>query len=235
MAFQAASNWLPVQLWLHRGTFGRLDPVLGYDIGFYIFTLPLIDDIASWLLVLLALSAAASIAIYILGGRLGMTPRAGLFVAPGPATAPGDPRGRGIPRACVRCVVHPRTSAPLAVGPDFRRVLHRRRESASRPRASSSPSRCCAPRSRWWLPADRSARSSAAIALYVLTAIGAGVIAGAVQRFVVGPNEQARETPYMTHNIAATRQAFGLDHVEERELSGDATLASATSRRTPTR
>ena len=84
LAFQAASNWLPVQLWLHRGSFGRLDPILGYDIGFYIFTLPLIDDLTTWLLVLLALSAAASIAIYILGGRMGVTPRAGLFVAPGP-------------------------------------------------------------------------------------------------------------------------------------------------------
>ena len=51
------------------------------------------------------------------------------------------------------------------------------------------------------------------------------MIAGAVQRFVVSPNEQARETPYMTYNIAATQQAFGLDHVEERELSGDATLS----------
>ena len=48
-----------------------------------------------------------------------------------------------------------------------------------------------------------------------------------VQRFVVAPNEQARETPYMAHNIAATRQAFGLDHVEERELTGDATLSAA--------
>ena len=51
------------------------------------------------------------------------------------------------------------------------------------------------------------------------------MIAGAVQRFVVSPNEQARETPYMTYNIAATQQAYGLDHVEERELSGDATLS----------
>ena len=48
-----------------------------------------------------------------------------------------------------------------------------------------------------------------------------------MQRFVVAPNEQVRETPYIEHNIAATRKAFALDKVEERELSGDALLTRA--------
>src|SRR5690606_23097147 len=38
------------------------------------------------------------------------------------------------------------------------------------------------------------------------------------------PNEQARETPYIQHNISATRRAYGLDGVELREISGDAQL-----------
>jgi uncharacterized membrane protein (UPF0182 family) len=59
----------------------------------------------------------------------------------------------------------------------------------------------------------------------VLTAIGGYVailffalmlIPWGVQRFVVEPNELLRETPYLRHNIALTRQAFGLDKVEER-------------------
>ncbi len=48
--------------------------------------------------------------------------------------------------------------------------------------------------------------------------------AAAIQRFVVTPNEQAAETPYMTHNIAATRQAFNLAAVRTRNFSGDAVL-----------
>ena len=68
-----------------------------------------------------------------------------------------------------------------------------------------------------------------AIGLYVATSIGGEAVASAVQRFVVAPNEQARETPYMAYNIAATREAFGLDNVEERELTGD-----AHARRAPT-
>ena len=43
------------------------------------------------------------------------------------------------------------------------------------------------------------------------TSVGGSLYAAGIQRFVVTPNEQAAETPYMTHNIAATRQAFNLD------------------------
>jgi uncharacterized protein len=42
---------------------------------------------------------------------------------------------------------------------------------------------------------------------------------------VVTPNEQARETPFIQHNIEATRRAFALDTVEERALTGDASLS----------
>jgi uncharacterized membrane protein (UPF0182 family) len=42
---------------------------------------------------------------------------------------------------------------------------------------------------------------------------------------VVVPNEQVRETPYIVHNIAATREAYGIDQVEERSLTGDAVLS----------
>ena len=35
--------------------------------------------------------------------------------------------------------------------------------------------------------------------------------AAALQRFVVAPNEQVKETPYIVHNVAATRDAFALD------------------------
>ena len=43
-----------------------------------------------------------------------------------------------------------------------------------------------------------------------------------LQRIVVAPNEQVRETPYIVHNIAATRKAYGIDRVDERPLTGDA-------------
>jgi uncharacterized membrane protein (UPF0182 family) len=62
--------------------------------------------------------------------------------------------------------------------------------------------------------------------LYILT-LGAGwIYPSFVQRFSVAPNELAKETPYIEYNIAATRKAFGLDKIEERELSGEKTLTA---------
>ena len=63
-----------------------------------------------------------------------------------------------------------------------------------------------------------------AIGLYIVVSIGGEVYSSVLQRFVVTPNEQVRETPFIEHNIAATRRAFGLENVEERPLSGDALL-----------
>ena len=61
-----------------------------------------------------------------------------------------------------------------------------------------------------------------AIGVYVLVSLGGTVYATTIQRFYVAPNEQVRETPFIQYNISATRAAFGLDTVEERQLSGDA-------------
>jgi uncharacterized membrane protein (UPF0182 family) len=64
------------------------------------------------------------------------------------------------------------------------------------------------------------------LGLYLLTLLGGLLYPAIVQRFSVGPNELAKETPYIAHNIAATRKAFGLDQVEERELPGETTLTA---------
>src|SRR5262249_17014094 len=69
---------------------------------------------------------------------------------------------------------------------------------------------------RWPIPA--------AIGLYLVTSVGGEVYSSALQRFAVTPNEQVRETPFIEHNIRATRRAFALDGVEERDVSGDARL-----------
>ena len=61
-------------------------------------------------------------------------------------------------------------------------------------------------------------------ALYALVLLGGEGYASLLQRFAVTPNEQVRETPFMEYNIAATREAFALDRVEERELQGEASL-----------
>jgi hypothetical protein len=70
-----------------------------------------------------------------------------------------------------------------------------------------------------------------AIAGYLGVAIlGRGLVPLVVQKFVVAPTELTRETPYLRHHILATRQAWGLDSVEIRELAGEASLTLADIR-----
>src|SRR6202022_4325280 len=42
----------------------------------------------------------------------------------------------------------------------------------------------------------------------------------------VSPSENVKERPYIQRNITATRQAFGIDKVVERQFQGTATLTS---------
>jgi uncharacterized membrane protein (UPF0182 family) len=65
-----------------------------------------------------------------------------------------------------------------------------------------------------------------AVGLYLIITIGGSIYSASVQRLFVLPNELNREQPYLVNNIQATRRAYALDRVEERELSGDAELTA---------
>jgi uncharacterized membrane protein (UPF0182 family) len=48
-----------------------------------------------------------------------------------------------------------------------------------------------------------------------------------VSSFIVKPNELVREQPYIVHNIALTRQAYGLDRVSQHEFPAETTVEAA--------
>jgi len=60
----AAPLWRRVLLFLHRVPFGSTDPIFGNDVGFYVFTYPLLGYLRQWLQVLVWLSLAASVVLY---------------------------------------------------------------------------------------------------------------------------------------------------------------------------
>ncbi|HEY0430520.1 MAG TPA: UPF0182 family protein, partial [Pyrinomonadaceae bacterium] len=70
------------------------------------------------------------------------------------------------------------------------------------------------------------------IAVYV---VGVFLVPSYVTSFIVKPNELGRETPYIEHNIAWTRRAFGLEQVELREFeAASSTEALDTAANRPT-
>ncbi len=64
-----------------------------------------------------------------------------------------------------------------------------------------------------------------ALGSYVLISVlGSWAYPAILQKIVVLPNELVKETPYIEHNIAATRKAFALDTVIERNITGESTI-----------
>lgn len=65
----AQNAWQTVQLWMHGGDFGTVDPQFGNDVGFYMFRLPMIELILTWLFTATVLAFLAVLATqYIFGG-----------------------------------------------------------------------------------------------------------------------------------------------------------------------
>ena len=66
---RAASDW---ELWLmawHAQPFGTTDPILGKDVGFYVFQLPLLEAVQATLLGLVVVALIATVAVYARGGH----------------------------------------------------------------------------------------------------------------------------------------------------------------------
>lgn len=224
LALPASTQWLDLLQFTQAVPFDQRDPIFGRDIGFYVFKLPVYDLARSLLLALILLCLAASAGIYVLAGAAGLGSRgvstsygrarrhlslltAALFVTLAAGTWIQVSQVLVTPASIIQGAsyvdVHARipllrlTMIVLGAGAVLT-VFH----------AFS--------RRRWPL--------LLAIGSYLVIWIGGAIYAAAVQRIVVAPNEQVRELPYIEYNIAATRKAFALNNVEERELSGDATL-----------
>lgn len=65
----AQSNWATVQLFLHGGAFGSVDPEFGLDVGFFVFDLPFYRWVLGWLFVAVFFAGIANAATnYLFGG-----------------------------------------------------------------------------------------------------------------------------------------------------------------------
>lgn len=62
--------------------------------------------------------------------------------------------------------------------------------------------------------------------LLAVSVVVGGIYPAIVQQYLVTPNELARETPFIRHNIEFTRRAFGLDGITLKDLPAPVSFAS---------
>ena len=205
--------WRTFLLWANRQPFGIKDPQFGLDVGFFVFTLPWLRFVVSFVTVVLVLAfVAAAFTHYVYGGLQlpgrGPTTRAafvhlgvlGALIALTRAASYwldryslSTQKGSlltGITYTDANAVLP--TKAILAVAAVMCAVFF----------LAAIWSRS------WRLPAT-------GVVLLVVTAVVVGGIYPAlIQSLKVNPSQKSLESKYIERNISATRAAFGLDRVK---------------------
>src|SRR5215213_4595861 len=235
--FGATPMWDLVLRLIYATPFGIRDPVFSRDIGFYVFTLPALGAGLGFLSTLAVMALVLTVPVYVLRGDI--------LLGPGSGRAPGlriEPTA-GMHLATLLAAVFLLIALRLWLV-DVPSLLY----STTGPMVGASYTDL-----HTTLPALRVSAAVAVLAAigvfvgasrgqlgrFALLAIGGylavgivgrGLVPAFVQKFLVAPTELTRETPYLRSHIAATRQAWGLDSVETRELTGETNLTMADIR-----
>lgn len=224
-------SWQEWLLFLNRADTGTVDPILARDVGFYLFTVPLLDR-AFALLVYVALVALVAalflreddgkvrvevpietqrpLAIPVASLTLALVLAAGqgLGICHLLYSELGVVMGPGWTDVHVRLPSLMLMAAVLVVAgvlpllPAFRAFMIR----LARRRTPWGPPALVATLGAWSLIGS----------VWLLLVVA---LPGLVQWLVVKPNEITFETPYIAHNIEFTRRGFKLHTIEERQFS----------------
>src|SRR5712691_1985123 len=222
----AAGGWLGVLQFLHRTPFGVSDPVFGRDVGYYVFTVPVVASAIAFLTVLTTVALLLTIVLYVfrqdvvaLGRRVTVEPSAQWHLA-GLIALLFLLAALRVYFVRVPGLLYS-TTGPL-VGASFA-DLH---ATLTGLRLAGLAALAGGALVLWGAESQRLARNTLlALGLYFgVSLLGVALYPTIVQRLIVAPNELVKETPQLALHIAATRRAWGLDGVVTRDLTGEARL-----------
>lgn len=221
-SFLAASATLPwwetVLKFLNASAYGTPDPIYGRDIGFYLFKLPFLNGIQSWLLTLFVLGLILSGVVYFLKGAVEFVRSRSMYFSRGAKTH------LSILLAVVAVLIS------LGFWLDRFDLLFSTGGVVFGAGFTDAHARLLS----YWL---MSILTLGVALVFIISLFRKGItlLVGGVgvfivslivinglypwfqQQFVVEPNELQKEKPYIKHNIDYTRFAYGLDDVERED------------------
>ena len=225
----ASGNWQTVLAFVNQKPFHLQDPIFHEDVAFYVFTLPFYGFIWGWLLGVVILMTLVVLALY--ASRVGLQN----FVLP----------ARAVRHLSVLAAAF---AALLAV--HYRLALYdlllNRHGFVFGVGYADAAARIPA----YWimtvlmvvitigLLANAYAGRLAPLPAALVAWLGAALILlvffpSIVQRFSVAPSELSRETPYIKNEIEFTRQAYGLNNIQDRPFTPSDTLTADAVARNP--
>jgi uncharacterized protein len=224
MGLSASGSWLTFLQYLYHSPFGVADPIFSKDVGFYVFTLPLYSFLQKWLLSALFL----------------------VFIAVGFSYY----LDQGIVIQETSIYAYPRVKAHLGVlgglffldlAWAYRLKSYGLLNSSSGVVYGAGYSDVHALLPAYWallilavviavllffMPVIKKWRWALyAIGVFFVALIGLSwIYPTIIQQYIVKPNELAKETPYIEHNIKFTRLGFGLNKALEQPFALKNTL-----------
>jgi uncharacterized membrane protein (UPF0182 family) len=222
-----ALQWQNALLFINRVTVGTADPIMGKDIGFYLFSLPLLEQVQAFIGFLIPATALLVAAMYFVRGGITLTERAAvideklrkhlaifaclyfLWIAAGfyldglQLLFSGNNNFHGAGYADVNA-----------------RLLCYRLLAVLAPIAGV----VCAYgiwKATW--------RLAIVPPILIFAVYGLGIVAypAMLQKFKVAPNELDLETPYIQNNIKFTRMGYNLENIETIPFDVDLKLSAA--------
>ncbi len=231
-ALNGASEWESWLKFFNPTRFGVTDPIYNRDIGFYVFQLPFLNQIYSWLLVTLILSGLGAALVYFIR-------RSFLFIPP--RTWRIAPAAKGHLAVLVAALFF---LGAYGFWLELYKLLFFKRGVVFGPGYTDMTTQLWVLefliimsliagatvvvwifRRDWRIPAFGIA------AFIVVLILGRGIYPAAVQKFKVVPNEVVLERPYLEKNIQYTRLAYRLDRIGDKEFPASENLTLADLRR----
>ncbi len=227
-AVKASHLWKNILSFYHATPFNLKDPLYQYDIGFYVFQLPLLQELYSWLFSTLIITTVATGILYFLR-------RSFLFYPPKTFQV--------LPAAKVHLLIL--ISILFVLGSfgfwlQLLEVLFTKRGVVFGAGYTDATTQLSVLRLLMVLSIlcgisllafaygkSRRLPAVSLLALFLVMVIGRGIYPSLVQQFKVIPNEIVLERPYLQNNIQYTRTAYGLTNIDFREFPADNTLTQA--------
>jgi uncharacterized membrane protein (UPF0182 family) len=219
LALPAMAQWQDWLLFRNAKSFGVSDPQFGADIGFYVFRLPFLTFAVDWLFAALVIVLLLTLAAHLLNGGV-------LFTSSTPTVRPATRVHVAVllaVLAAVKAADYWLTRYELTN--DQRGFVQGATYTVVKAQLPAlmllvlialltavlflSTIRT----SRWRLPVV------ASVLWFVVLVLGNLAYPAVVQRFVVRPNQEEREAPYLARNVEATLAAMGLSDIRKEAVT----------------
>ena len=252
----ASSSWHDVLKFLSSVPFDQKDPIFGQDISFYVFSLPVFSLALGLIKTVILVSLISCGAIYVLRGSLNLSSILGKFdlsKLTGQPKGPFDKLRAGlIPKSAKNPISDPKARLHIGIllflflttiaigtylslynlltaqsGPVFGAAFTDANIMVPILQVSVFVYGLAAILALFYGISGKITPLFGAIFLTVIVGLASSIIPSIFQKLVVSPNELTKETPFIKHNIAASRKAYGLDRVEEREIAASKPITAS--------